>query len=122
MPPGSETLVRQRNLKPAGSAYALIRGSTVKFYEWLKESKVKFPAGPSIWICGDCPLANLRPLAGSDANVNIQIRGLDQTVVRNLAHDLIRRGLSLASAARGSDLPRVTTAYMLEEIITGYRQ
>jgi len=68
------------------------------------------------------PACQPQAVAGSDANVNIQIRGLDQTVVRNLAHDLIRRGLSLASAARGSDLPRVTTAYMLEEIIAGYRQ
>jgi uncharacterized protein (DUF2252 family) len=78
--------------------------------------------GPSIWICGDCHVGNLRPLADSDANVNIQIRDLDQTVVGNPTHILIRFGLSLASAARGSDLPGVTTAYMPEEIIAGYRQ
>jgi uncharacterized protein (DUF2252 family) len=51
----------------------------------------------------------------------IQIRDLDQTVIGNPAHDLIRLGLSLASAARGSDLPGVTTAKILEELIAGYK-
>src|SRR6201985_1324748 len=52
--------------------------------------------------------------------VFIQIRDLDQTVIGNPAHDLIRLGLSLASAARGSDLPGVTTAHMLEQMMEGY--
>jgi uncharacterized protein (DUF2252 family) len=50
----------------------------------------------------------------------VQIRDLDQTVIGNPAHDLVRLGLSLASAARGSDLPGVTTARILEELIAGY--
>jgi len=33
----------------------------------------------------------------------IQIRDLDQTVIGNPAHDSVRLGLWLASAARGSD-------------------
>jgi len=41
-------------------------------------------------------------------------------VIGNPAHDLIRLGLSLASAARGSDLPGVITAQMLEAMIEGY--
>jgi uncharacterized protein (DUF2252 family) len=45
------------------------------------------------------------PLADAKGRVDIQIRDLDQTVIGNPAHDLIRLGLSLASAARGSDLP-----------------
>jgi uncharacterized protein (DUF2252 family) len=52
--------------------------------------------------------------------VKIEIRDLDQTVVGNPAHDLIRLGLSLATAIRGSDLPGVTTALMLEQMIDGY--
>jgi uncharacterized protein (DUF2252 family) len=55
-------------------------------------------------------------------HVDIQIRDLDQTVIGNPAHDLIRLGLSLATAARGSDLPGVTTAKMLENMIGGYEQ
>jgi uncharacterized protein (DUF2252 family) len=51
----------------------------------------------------------------------IQIRDLDQTVIGNPAHDLVRLGLSLASAARGSDLPGVTTARILEELVAGYQ-
>lgn len=49
------------------------------------------------------------------------------TQLRNLkmarsAHDLVRLALSLATAARGSDLPGVTTARMLEEMMLGYGQ
>jgi uncharacterized protein (DUF2252 family) len=51
----------------------------------------------------------------------VQIRDLDQTVIGNPAHDLVRLGLSLASAARGSDLPGVTTAMILEELVAGYQ-
>ena len=54
------------------------------------------------------------------ARSRIQIRDLDQTVIGNPAHDLIRLGLSLATAARGSDLPGVTTARMLEQMMEGY--
>jgi len=78
------------------------------------------PGGPSIWICGDCHVGNLGPIAHSSGRVDIQIRDLDQTVIGNPAHDLIRLGLSLASAARGSDLPGVTTAKMMEQLIEGY--
>jgi uncharacterized protein (DUF2252 family) len=117
-----EILIRQRNLKMARSAHAYVRGSTTKFYEWLEGSKGKLPVGPSIWICGDCHVGNLGPLADYKAHVDIQIRDLDQTVVGNPAHDLVRLGLSLASAARGSALPGVTTAHMLEQMIEGYQQ
>ena len=106
-------LSQARNLKMARSAHAYVRGSTVKFYEWLEESAGKVPAGPPIWICGDCHVGNLGPLADAKGRVAIQIRDLDQTVIGNPAHDLIRLGLSLASAARSSDLPGVTTARIL---------
>jgi len=105
----------------ATSAHAYVRGSTVKFYEWLENSRGKMPEGPPVWICGDCHLGNLGPLADAKGRVLIQIRDLDQTVIGNPAHDLIRLGLSLASAARGSDLPGVTTARILEELIAGYQ-
>ena len=113
-------LVQTRNLKMARSAHAYVRGSTLKFYEWLDGSAGKIPIGPPIWICGDCHVGNLGPLADAKGRVAIQIRDLDQTVIGNPAHDLIRLGLSLASAARGSDLPGVTTARMLEELMAGY--
>ena len=106
----------------AQSAHAYVRGSTAKFYEWLDErSRGKLPEGPPIWICGDCHVGNLGPLADAKGRVLIQIRDLDQTVIGNPAHDLIRLGLSLASAARGSDLPGVTTARILEELVSGYQ-
>ena len=86
-----------------------------------EHSRGKLPEGPPVWICGDCHVGNLGPLADAKGRVLIQIRDLDQTVIGNPAHDLIRLGLSLASAARGSDLPGVTTARILEELIAGYQ-
>jgi uncharacterized protein (DUF2252 family) len=115
-------LTATRNLKMAQSAHAYVRGSTVKFYEWLEGgSRGKLPEGPPVWVCGDCHVGNLGPLADTKGQVLVQIRDLDQTVIGNPAHDLVRLGLSLASAARGSDLPGVTTARILEELVAGYQ-
>ena len=117
-------LTAERNRKMARSSHRYVRGSTQKFYEWLESAEVKksIPAGPPIWICGDCHIGNLGPIADAKGRTAIQIRDLDQTVIGNPAHDLIRLGLSLASAARGCDLPGVTTARMLEEMMEGYEQ
>lgn len=105
----------------AASAHAYVRGSTVRFYEWLNASnRVALPEGPAVWICGDCHVGNLGPIASTDGALAIQIRDLDQTVIGNPSHDLIRLALSLAMAARGSDLPGVTTAYILEHMMDGY--
>jgi uncharacterized protein (DUF2252 family) len=84
-----------------------------------KRYRSKLPEGPPVWICGDCHVGNLGPLADAKGRVLIQIRDLDQTVIGNPAHELVRLGLSLASAARGSDLPGVTTARILEELVAG---
>lgn len=98
-----------------------MRGNTVNFYEWLETSAGKsMPEGPPVWICGDCHIGNLGPLASIEGRVDIQIRDLDQTVIGNPAHDLIRLGLSLATAARSSNLPGVTTAHMVEHMVEGY--
>jgi uncharacterized protein (DUF2252 family) len=117
-----QILTQARNLKMARSAHAYVRGSTVKFYEWLESSRrTKLPEGPAVWICGDCHVGNLGPVADIKGRVLVQIRDLDQTVIGNPAHDLVRLGLSLASAARGSDLSGVTTAKILEELVAGYQ-
>ena len=113
-------LAEVQKLKMARSAHAYVRGSTAKFYDWLDSSPGSIPDGPPVWICGDCHLGNLGPLADHKGRVAVQIRDLDQTVIGNPAHDLIRLGLSLASAARGSDLPGVTTARILEQLMLGY--
>jgi uncharacterized protein (DUF2252 family) len=60
-------------------------------------------------------------VAARDGRIAIQIRDLDQTVIGNPAHDIIRLGLSLATASRGSNLPGVTTARILEQVIEGYQ-
>ena len=117
---GSLNELRAR--KMARSVHAYVRGNTALFYQWLETSPVHadIPKGPEIWICGDCHLGNLGPLADIDRQFDIQIRDLDQTVIGNPAYDLIRLGLSLETAARSSDLPGVTTAHMVEAMIDGY--
>jgi len=117
-------LEAKRQRKMARSTHAYVRGNTTKFYEWLADSPAvkRVPRGPAIWICGDCHLGNLGPINDGDGRIAIQIRDLDQAVIGNPAHDLIRLGLSLATAARGSDLPGVTTAHMIEEMAAGYAQ
>ncbi|WP_397452924.1 DUF2252 family protein [Pseudomonas sp. NA-150] len=118
-----EILDTLRNEKMARSAHAYVRGNTVQFYEWLHSQRGRrLPHGPNVWICGDCHVGNLGPTGDLRGRIDINIRDLDQTVVGNPVHDLVRLALSLAMAARGSDLPGVTTALMLEEMMKGYEQ
>lgn len=118
-----DVLNNLRNLKMARSAHAYVRGSTVQFYEWLHtQVGRRLPSGPAVWICGDCHAGNLGPTGDLKGKTDIHIRDLDQTVIGNPAHDLVRLALSLATAARGSDLPGVATAQMLEEMMRGYEQ
>ena len=117
----AEALTRLRNLKMARSAHAYVRGNTAQFYEWLEQADIRtLPQGPAIWICGDCHTGNLGPIANSHGKVEIQIRDLDQAVVGNPSHDVIRLGLSLATAARGSDLSGLTTVHIIEALAAGY--
>lgn len=117
-----KTLDDCRRLKMARSAHAYVRGNTIKFYEWLESSTGKMPDGPPIWICGDCHSGNLGPVANEKEHVRIEIRDMDQTVIGNPAHDLVRLALSLSMSARGSDLPGVTTAKLLEQMMAGYQK
>ncbi len=120
--PRNAVLDRQRVMKMSESAHAYVRGATVQFYEWLASPQVhgRLPHGPSVWICGDCHTGNLGPVANRHNAIEIEIRDVDQTVIGNPAHDLLRLGLSLAMAARSSDLPGITTALMIEEMVEGY--
>jgi uncharacterized protein (DUF2252 family) len=118
-----DVLTAKRNVKMASSTHAYVRGNTVKFYDWLKEAEIRgLPEGPAIWICGDCHTGNLGPIANSQGKIEVQIRDLDQTVIGNPVHDLVRLGLSLATAARGSALPGITTINMIEALFDGYLQ
>jgi len=114
-------LTERRNTKMARSAHAYVRGNTAQFYEWLQSRAApRLPAGPAIWICGDCHIGNIGPVADDKGRVHIQIRDFDQSVIGNPAYDLVRLALSLAMAARGSDLPGITTANMMEAMLDGY--
>ncbi len=117
----AQTLAIRRNRKMARSVHAYVRGNTARYYEWLADAKVgTLPEGPAIWICGDCHTGNLGPVANDAGEIEIQIRDLDQTVIGNPVHDLIRLSLSLATAARSSDLPGIVTARIIEQVHEGY--
>lgn len=48
-----KVLAAEQKLRMAGSVHAFVRGSTVRFYEWLEQSSAgKVPDGPPVWICG----------------------------------------------------------------------
>lgn len=118
-----EILLERRNKKMALSPHAYMRGNTTQYYEWLHSQRGhSLPHGLGIWICGDCHLGNIGPLADADGKVDLQIRDFDQTVIGNPAHDLLRLALSLATAARDSNLPGIVTAHMLEHLMDGYEQ
>jgi uncharacterized protein (DUF2252 family) len=71
-------LTERRRMKMAFSAHSYVRGSTLKFYEWLGSSTAQsLPQGPHVWICGDCHLGNLGPVADAKGRVKIAIRDLD---------------------------------------------
>src|SRR6202000_3305719 len=72
--------------------------------------------------CGDCHAGNLGPLAAVDGSIHVQILDVDQTLLGHPNHALHRLALPLASAARGSDRPGVTTAHMLEQMMIGYQR
>jgi uncharacterized protein (DUF2252 family) len=114
-------LHQRRDLKMARDAHAFVRGSTKWFYEWLETGAGRaIPQGPRVWICGDAHIGNLGPIARCDERIEVELRDLDQTVPGNPAHDLVRLALSLAMAARSSDLPGVVTARLVEELMSGY--
>jgi uncharacterized protein (DUF2252 family) len=117
----ASALEEARAQKMARSASEYVRGSTGRFYQWLANMKRgALPEGPPIWICGDCHTGNLGPTANAEGKYEVEIRDFDQTVIGNPAHDLLRLGLSLASAATVSDLPGLTIAEILESLMHGY--
>src|SRR5262249_3618498 len=56
----AKVLLRTRNLKMARNAHAYVRGSTLKFYEWLEDGGRKLPAGASGLSSAALPIRKLR--------------------------------------------------------------
>ncbi len=117
------TLIARRELKMARSAHAYVRGSTERFYEWIESDGGNYlPAGPAAWICGDCHVGNLGPIGRPKGHAVVELRDLDQTVIGNPAHDVVRLALSLAMSARSSDLPGSITRRITEDLVAGYEK
>ena len=66
-----------RNQKMARSALDYVRGSPMQFYEWLEKGSAAIPEGPEVWICGDCHVGNLGPVANADGRFKVEIRDFD---------------------------------------------
>ena len=67
----AKLLEATRLRKMARDSHAYVRGSTARYYEWLAAGP-KIPVGPSVWICGDCHISNLGPVAASDGSVTVK--------------------------------------------------
>ncbi|TCG04487.1 hypothetical protein BZM27_40565 [Paraburkholderia steynii] len=116
-------LAEIRRQKMARSPHAYERGTAAHFYAWVESrSAGTLPEGPAVWICGDCHLGNLGPVADAEGEVAVHVRDLDQSVIGNPVHDLLRLGLSLATAARSSDLPGIITTRLTGALLDGYEQ
>ncbi|HEY1957243.1 MAG TPA: DUF2252 family protein [Polyangiaceae bacterium] len=111
-------LAERREAKMAESVHAFLRGNTAAFYDWL--SGRRLPKGPPIWIGGDLHVGNIGPVAAADEEVALQIRDLDQTVIGNPTHDVLRLGFSLATVALASGLDGTVMLDMLGAIAHGY--
>lgn len=73
--PGKRAAVleRARNKKLARSPHAFVRGNTAQLYEWLCSLDTdRLPHGPPVWICGDCHVGNLGPVAEAAGRVRVQ--------------------------------------------------
>ena len=71
-----------RRQKMARSPHAYERGTAAHFYAWVESrSAGTLPEGPAVWICGDCHLGNLGPVADAAGEVAVQVRDLDQSVI-----------------------------------------
>jgi Uncharacterized protein conserved in bacteria (DUF2252) len=85
----SDRLEKARTKKMARSPQAYVRGNTDQFYRWLEGPlATDIPEGPPVWICGDCHVGNLGPVADANGRVRVHIRDLDQATIGNPAHDL----------------------------------
>ena len=97
-----DVLAAAQRLKMARSAHAYVRGNTADFYDWLRHLKRgHLPEGPPVWICGDCHVGNLGPLAHSDGRVETES---DRILEVRRAEIGFRRGAKLARLS-GAALP-----------------
>lgn len=112
-------LKRLQAQKMARSIHAFVRGSTERFYELLSDA-VALPEAPTLWICGDCHMGNLGPIADDAGRVSILLRDFDHATLAHPAYDICRLALSMTVLARSSDIPGIATVHMLEALLDGY--
>ena len=77
------------DIKMARSSHTYVRGAIQSFYKWLTSGVCgPIPEGPPVWICGDCHLGNLGPIASVKGQVEIAISDFDQTVIGDRLHGI----------------------------------
>lgn len=107
-----------RAKKVADAPHAFVRANAAFFYEHVSPKSI--PAGPKIWICGDCHSENIGAVAGHDGVPTIELNDYDEAAIGEPAYDLLRLALSLHFAGRGSGLGGIETVHMVEEMLEGY--
>jgi uncharacterized protein (DUF2252 family) len=109
-----------RDRKMAATAHAFVRAKADLFYATLADEKLKLPAGPAIWISGDCHAENFGAVSDARGEGDLEMNDLDETSVGEPAHDVLRLALSLSMAARAAGRNGLDTAAMLESMVRGY--
>jgi hypothetical protein len=107
-------LTERQRMKMACSAHSYVRGSTLKFYEWLGLSH------SAIFTAGSARL-DLRRLPSGKLGPCGRRQGPSEDCYPGPGTDCYRKSCPRShspTAIRGSDLPGVTTALMLEHVST----
>src|SRR5262249_40255032 len=87
--------------KVAGGAHAFIRAHAALFYAEVERlGPDAIPAGPEIWICGDCHTENVGAVCGEGLAATIEINDFDEAVIGQPAPHVPRIALAPTPPAR----------------------
>jgi uncharacterized protein (DUF2252 family) len=109
-----------RDRKMAATAHAFVRAKADLFYATIAEHPLALPAGPAIWISGDCHAENFGAVSDARGGGDLEMNDLDETNVGEPAHDVLRLALSLSMAARAAGRNGLDTAALLDAMVRGY--
>ncbi len=117
-----EHLRKLKMWKMALDAHAFVRARADLFYGTLAKGLDDLvPAGPPIWISGDCHGENLGAVADAHGKAHLDLNDLDETVIGYSAHDILRLSLDMVVAARSYEqLLGVESVAVVNAVLQGY--
>lgn len=112
-----------REKKVAAGTHAFIRASAGFFYAEVERlGPGAVPAGPEIWICGDCHAENIGAISGEGAAPAIEMNDFDETVIGAPALDVLRMALALAAVGRTAGFTAGEVRELVDAMLEGYGQ